>query len=278
MVTIFAGAFMTSALINFDMFQSYFYQSRFFVSASEDQSGFNDNSLTEITVNILKQPFIAINLLLSGLILAKFMPSAKHLATWNTVVLVMVIIFFIPHAFLSCSDNIQAEYGSYLNYYCNSRCNCQDEATFSPVCTQIGQQTYFSPCHAGCSSIQLLNGIKVIVAKLFYRISRYAGLEMFQIYQNCTCGSNVHELISTQATEGSCNSNSCALSWVVAQASFVLSSGLLATTIVPHIMIILRCVRFTEKAVALGLQLTFTGILPFVPFKIIYNVVAGIYI
>lgn len=173
MITIFAGMFMTSALINFDMFQSYFYQSRFYVSSSTDQSGFNDNSLTQITANILKQPFIAINMLVSGLILAKFMPSAKKLAMWNTAVLVLVILFFIPHAFLSCSDNIKAEYGRYLNYYCNSRCNCDDEATFSPVCTQIGQQTYFSPCHAGCSSIELLNGIKVIIATLFCHTSCY---------------------------------------------------------------------------------------------------------
>lgn len=179
MVTIFAGVFMTSALINFDMFQSYFYQSRFFVPVSTDQSGFDDNSLTQITTNILKQPFIATNLLVSGLIVAKFMPSAKKLVTWNTAVLVLVIILFIPHAFLSCSDNIKAEYGRYLNYYCNSRCNCEDEATFSPVCTQIGQQTYFSPCHAGCSSVTLLNNIKVFIAKLFYRTSCYTGLETF---------------------------------------------------------------------------------------------------
>lgn len=61
----------------------------------------------------------------------------------------------------------------------------------------------------------------------------------------------------------------------MAKVSAVLSAGLLATTILPHIMIILRCVRFEEKAMALALQLTFVGILPFVPFKIIYNIVAS---
>lgn len=167
MVTIFAGVFMSTALVNFEMFQNYFYQSRFYVPISSDQSGFDDNSLTEIVTNILLRPFIAINLLASGLILAKWTPSAQKLAVWNTSVLILVILFFIPHAFLSCSDNVKSEYGSYLNYFCNSKCNCRDDATFSPVCTQIGQQTYFSPCHAGCSSVELLNNIKVLLLNCF---------------------------------------------------------------------------------------------------------------
>lgn len=152
---------MTASLVNFQIFQKYFFQSRFLVSVSEDESGFSDTYLAQIIVNLLKQPFIVTSMIASGVLISKLKPNARSLATWNLSILVLVIVLFIPHAFFTCSESIQSEYNRYLTYYCNSDCDCNSGVTFSPVCTEIGQKTYFSPCHAGCTTVQVLNNVKV---------------------------------------------------------------------------------------------------------------------
>lgn len=152
---------MTASIINFQIFQNYFFQSRFFISVSADESGFSDTYLAQIVANLLKQPFIVISIIASGLVISKLKPKARNLAAWNLFALTLVTIMFIPHAFLTCSESIQSEYDRYLTYYCNSDCGCDVGVTFAPVCTEIGQKTYFSPCHAGCTTVQLLNNVKV---------------------------------------------------------------------------------------------------------------------
>lgn len=152
---------MTASIVNFQIFQNYFFQSRFLISVSADESGFSDTYLAQIIANLLKQPFIVVTIIASGVIIAKLKPKARNLAAWNLSMLVLVTIMFIPYAFFTCSDSIQSEYDTYLNYYCNSDCNCDSGVAFSPVCTEIGQKTYFSPCHAGCTTVQVLNNVKV---------------------------------------------------------------------------------------------------------------------
>ncbi len=46
-----------------------------------------------------------------------------------------------------------------LTHECNDGCNC-DTVEFLPTCLRgtSGQQTYFSPCHAGCTEFSSLNG------------------------------------------------------------------------------------------------------------------------
>lgn len=152
---------MTASIVNFQIFQSYFFQSRFLISVSEDASGFNDTYLAQIIVNLLKQPFIVISVVASGVVISKLKPRARNLIVWNLSILILVIVLFIPYAFFTCSESIQSEYDKYLTHYCNSDCNCDNSVAFSPVCTEIGQKTYFSPCHAGCTTVQVLNNIKV---------------------------------------------------------------------------------------------------------------------
>lgn len=79
--------------------------------------------------------------------------------------------------------------------------------------------------------------------------------------------------VNGRATEGSCDN--CDLFWALAQVSLIISAGLIASTVVPNILINLRCIASTDKALALALWITFIGTLPFIPFKLIYDVVAG---
>lgn len=159
---------MTASIVNFQAFQSYFFQSRFLIPVSEDVSGFSDTFLAQIIANLLKQPFIVIAIIASGVIISKLTPNAQHLAAWNLFILILVILLFIPHAFFTCNESIQSEYDRYLTYYCNVDCDCNSGVTFSPVCTEIGRKTYFSPCHAGCTTVQIVNNVKVSLFSFFF--------------------------------------------------------------------------------------------------------------
>lgn len=43
---------------------------------------------------------------------------------------------------------------------CNAECSC-DYVKYSPVCSEDGQTSFISACHAGCKTQQTLNGTKV---------------------------------------------------------------------------------------------------------------------
>ena len=47
---------------------------------------------------------------------------------------------------------------------CNKFCQCSTRY-YKPVCSVVDQQTYYTPCHAGCSDEDsyVLNGMKVVV-------------------------------------------------------------------------------------------------------------------
>lgn len=79
--------------------------------------------------------------------------------------------------------------------------------------------------------------------------------------------------VNGRATEGNCDN--CDLYWALAQVSLIISAGFIASTIVPNMLINLRCIVASDKALALALWITFIGTLPFVPFKLIFGVVAG---
>lgn len=152
---------MYSAIINFEVFESYYYQSKFLVPSSSDLSKFHETWLSQIVVSLLKQPFIAVFLVTSGVIISRLKPSARTLFLWNGSVLIAVIVLLIPHALFGCDEAIQSDRDEKLQFFCNFNCRCQNQEVFSPVCTELGQKTYFSPCHAGCMSLQTINDVKV---------------------------------------------------------------------------------------------------------------------
>ena len=55
---------------------------------------------------------------------------------------------------------------SNLTASCNADCGCRD-MPYDPVCG-ANSVLYFSPCHAGCSSFENIEGKKVRISK--YRI------------------------------------------------------------------------------------------------------------
>jgi hypothetical protein len=149
--------------------------------------------------------------------------------------------FFGSTAFLNCKPET-----TYYGVSSNSKCpyGCQLDQ-FQPVCKMATQRLYYSPCSAGCTSYN--------PAAKIYKYTCYDG----------------------NAIEGSCNKTTqCDQYYSLYQANSVLTSALFAPTLVTNLIINMRCVLSKDKATALGLEATFTGLVPYLPIKAIYGVIA----
>ncbi|KRT79830.1 hypothetical protein AMK59_6879 [Oryctes borbonicus] len=254
-INILAMVFMLTALINFEIYQNIFYQLRFFVNVGKDLSGYNDPFLAQIIMNIIKYPFIAVSLLATGLIVAKTQPSARFLASFNVAIYVAAALLYVSFVFSRCNDRIHSEFNDRLTIpFCSSHCICKG-IPFTPVCTTQENVTYFSPCHAGCNTVDTIRGV--------------------EIYGNCTCGADtLQQQSGLTAVGGSCQKDTCDLYWAFAQVASVMASSILAASTVTNLMINIRCVAPEDKALALGFETTILGIFPFIPGKLIYSTVA----
>lgn len=156
-----AMVFMAIALVNFEIYQNIFFQLRFFVNVGRDLSGYNDPFLAQIIMNIIKYPFIAISLVVTGLIVAKSRPSAKYLAVFNVGFYITAALLYVSFVFTRCDTKLHTEFDNTLTIpYCSSNCICRN-VPFTPVCTTQANVTYFSPCHAGCKTSDSIRGIQV---------------------------------------------------------------------------------------------------------------------
>ncbi|XP_041654609.1 solute carrier organic anion transporter family member 4A1 isoform X2 [Cheilinus undulatus] len=123
---------------------------------------------------------------------------------------------------------------SSLSTGCNSDCRCVKEM-YHPVCGADGVM-YYSPCHAGCSSIN--------------HTERRSGR---QVYSGCTCvASNVSQVDSGLALAGKCSS-SCHHMGAFLSLFFILILFTFLCSI-PALTATLRCVPDSQRSFGLGIQ------------------------
>ncbi|BFZ11093.1 hypothetical protein BsWGS_14132 [Bradybaena similaris] len=126
---------------------------------------------------------------------------------------------------------------------CSGECHCKDNSYF-PVCAGDGQ-TYYSPCHAGCG--QMLNGV----------------------YQNCTC------IAGGVASSGTCDYSCAHLYPYVAVMGVRSLFGSLS--MIPKMVVFIRCVPNKDRALALGFSSFMMSLLGWLLGPIVFgNVIDGI--
>ncbi|KAL1493461.1 hypothetical protein ABEB36_011508 [Hypothenemus hampei] len=239
---------MQAAVINFNIKEKNFNQSKYHVSKYNDASGYSDPTLIQFSTNILRQPLIAVSYIIVGLVIAKVRPRPKLLVLWNIKVFVTVFVTFALTRFFKCAGKLNNEINGRLTHpYCSWNCGCSLDGSFQPIC--LNGQTHFSPCWAGCTSFD----------------------SSLKIYGNCTCGTDGR----TIAADGSCDADNCSTYWAFAQAHAVISSALLGTTFITTIFITLRSVATKDKALALGLYLSLISLVAYLPVRAIYDAGAG---
>ncbi|XP_033825571.1 solute carrier organic anion transporter family member 4A1-like [Periophthalmus magnuspinnatus] len=128
---------------------------------------------------------------------------------------------------------------------CNSNCSC--DRLFNPVCG-ADHRMYFSPCYAGCTSINLTSE--------------------GQVYSNCSCvvANSSHERL---ALAGRC-STACPYMPLFLTVFFFCILFTFLTSI-PAITATLRCVTEKQKSFALGIQWILVRTLGAIPGPIIFG-------
>ncbi|KAK7884705.1 hypothetical protein WMY93_027828 [Mugilogobius chulae] len=135
-----------------------------------------------------------------------------------------------------------------LTAQCNSNCSC-DKQKFSPVCG-ADDVMYFSPCYAGCSSINTTAG--------------------GEVYSGCSCVvANIYGregLAVAGQCEGSCSSEAA-----VFLSIFTIAVLLHSFCSIPPITATLRCVTESQKSFALGIQWILVRTLGAIPAPIVFG-------
>lgn len=87
----------------------------------------------------------------------------------------------------------------------------------------------------------------------------------------------INDHVST-ASEGACGYESCQKIWVIFQILAAFGAVCVGSRLVGKILISIRSVLLQDTAIALALELTFVGLLAYIPGKFAYEYVAGYFL
>lgn len=160
--------------------------------------------------------------LISGHLIWKYKPPTKYLLLWNIIIGGFIVISGrISYAFIGCEkSNPLSSNGTFRS--CNTDCYC-DSISYAPVCNRVTNETYFSPCHAGCKEFDAKENL----------------------YTNCSCSTNKNEnsesftrqpksdqiIAETGSCESDCNFAFYAYIWIDLVVSFLAMPGSIGYTL-----------------------------------------------
>lgn len=201
---------------------------------------------------------MGIGIVISGVVILKFSPTARSVAAWIAFTAVVYSAGMAILMFVGCSMDDFAGLNNGLSVsssiipkfepMCNTTCQC-DSNKFSPVCGADGV-IYFSSCHAGCSKSIIDNGKT--------------------LFSDCACIDN-HESSVPDAVSGYCDGNCKSFLLFISLFSFFVFMH--STSEVGSMLLIMRCTDPKDKAMAMGIIQFAIGLFGNVPCPIIYGVV-----
>ncbi|XP_017835385.1 solute carrier organic anion transporter family member 74D [Drosophila busckii] len=193
--------------------------------------------------------FSAAGVLLFGMFISKYKPSARAFAAWNALVDLLTVAGLIGYVFIGCDGSDSATAMSPYNA-CSSTCHCE-YVHFAPICA-ADNVTYISACHAGCSSKQQ-NELGIME------------------YSDCKCISN-STVVSQPliATAGACPVD-CSQQFLIFLAVMCLLKFVGASARTSNLLLALRCVSAEDKSIALGFASMILAILTFIPSPIFFG-------
>ncbi|XP_011639833.1 solute carrier organic anion transporter family member 1A5 [Pogonomyrmex barbatus] len=255
---ILATVFGATALLNFVTHEDIFIESRFHIPRPTGMlRGFSDPLSSRLVTIIVRPILIGLIIIISGLVLAKVKPRARHIVGYSFIIVLLTVAIIISLIFTTCEKpsivGLEKGYSGLLKY-CNKNCRCSKDSDFRPVCESSGKFVYYSPCYAGCDAIIYVDNVK--------------------IYSGCSCVEDMTGWGNDQAKDGPCNSTKCQAGWIYFQFGSLLAYALVASTFVGDLLINIRSVYKQDKAISIGFWMTWIALCVYVPGKILYEYVS----
>ncbi|CAH0596516.1 unnamed protein product [Chrysodeixis includens] len=167
------------------------------------------------------------------------------------VVAIFVAVFFTVLTVVGCDvGEIQGlQTGEFVQPSCSQACGCTSQRYgFSPVCELESRTTFFSPCNAGCTSAEDLNGVL--------------------LYGGCACGAG------SRAVRGACSLTSCRLAFAAYQILYTVMLAVSASCFLMLGMAVVRSVRAADKALAVGASSALVALLGFGLGHLVYMLIS----
>ncbi|XP_063233124.1 solute carrier organic anion transporter family member 74D-like [Bacillus rossius redtenbacheri] len=207
--------------------------------------------------------FSALGTLLAGAAISRWRPSARAMAWWNLLVVLVNTAGIASYALLGCRAG--DSYGAtdrhgllQLDLTCNANCSC-DQVRYTPVCSQYGDRSYISPCHAGCSGEKTtVNGTVV--------------------YTDCACVAANHSVTGGlrpsspggHVSDGACPAD-CMDQFYIFMGIVCLLKFSGATSRSANFLIGIRCVEERDKTVSMALGMGLLALFTFIPSPIFFG-------
>ncbi|XP_072022242.1 solute carrier organic anion transporter family member 5A1-like [Amphiura filiformis] len=212
-----------------------------------------------ITVGLILLPAFGLGAIVGGILVKRLNLAILGSTMMSMVCSLSCTLLAIAFVFIGCQNQpvagITAGYQNQsltvvpsLDAPCNADCGCSSSLGFSPVCGSDGI-TYFSPCHAACLDV---NENKTLI--------------------DCECVATNPEFEGndSQASKGPCPYTGCG-SLIAFLVFMFIGNFLLACIVPPRIVIIVSCVEFTDKSIAIGVSRIIMLLLGSIPGPILYG-------
>lgn len=204
--------------------------------------------------------FSGLGVLLGGIFISKFKPSARFLTVWHIICGSMCVVGMISYAFMGCAESdktLRIRENSVSS--CNEDCHC-GFVRYSPVCGTDGF-TYTSACHAGCKITSTRNSTKSFSECSCVKSEQISLPSTFswELEQNNRTASSGPCLVDCQSE----------LFMFLALMCFLKFIG--ATGRISNFLISIRCIDEKDKTVSIGLSSTMIHLFALIPSPIIFG-------